>query len=352
METGKTTDDSVPVEDNLLELEPIGSESSNDPIHVDLLPLVDQISNTAYAYPSPLAEKSHPGYWFLDPQTFEYIHDPMPLPGDFDISDLHSFIERVQDWMKVWVKTRSNLFIHPRLYGKSLPPCLQVAFTTLCAYQNKTPATTETILCIVNEQADVLTSLWDMEKNHSAPSLLDDLARVHALLCYQLVGLFDGDIRARHLADKRSVYMTMFLEAAVENGRRFGREQLASDTTQSGLLQEQVLQEQMWNAWILVESLRRTWLVSLAIQAGFDALKQSWSSCYGSIMCTHRQGLWDANSSSSWTKICAEKDVYFFGRLHGSFLLNGPVEDVDPFSRTILEITFGKQRYLKWVENM
>lgn len=108
--------------------------------------------------------------------------------------------------------------------------------------------------------------------------------------------------------------------------------------------------ESLWRSWILLESFRRTFLVSYAVKAGYNALKHGWVECHGDLMFTHREGLWSASSSSEWADICASGDTYLLGRFNAERLFNIPNQDVDEFGKLMAGVTYGKERYSQWVK--
>ncbi|CAI6339127.1 unnamed protein product [Periconia digitata] len=344
IESENTTSIFSDLESNLLDF-----EAMNDALSLSFLaPALDNQSSSTVAL--DVEEARHRGAWFLEPDSFLVDHRPMPIPLDFQISDLYKYIGLFQEWMVSWVKTCHNPFIHPKLYRHGFPHCLQTAFTTYSAYISRTPDNRATILGIVNDQANIITSMYDAETDTSSP-LLDDIARIHALLAYQIISLFDGDIRSRHLAEKRTPYLTMFMDSALEKARRFGKEQIVAETTNItvALCQSAISDESLWQLWIISESLRRTWLISAAVICGYEAIKEEWTSCYGDLLFTHGVDLWSADSASAWTKLVAERDVLFLGRFDGERLFKLPERDVDEFSKLMLELTFGKQRYAEWL---
>ncbi|KAJ4350315.1 uncharacterized protein N0V89_008936 [Didymosphaeria variabile] len=283
--------------------------------------------------------------WFTAPETFLIDHTPMPLPPNFDVLDLKTFVRLIESWMRDWVTTGNNMFIHAQLYGDHLPSCLEVAFTTFSAYINKTAATTEIVLRAVNDQATALVSKAD--ESNTSSNVLRNLACIHALLAYQIIGLFDGDIRSRHLAEERAPILAALLDRIFEKASAALVEQVSPNES-STLLESVSFDERLWRSWIISESLRRTWLVARGIGASYDGFKQGWALCYGDVMITTREGLWSANSATLWMEMCMERDVRFIGRIDAESLLKVPPEEVDEFAKAVLETRFGKEGFMRW----
>jgi hypothetical protein len=287
------------------------------------------------------------GSWFLAPETFVVDHTPMPLPPNFKISDLKEFIRLIETCLATWITTGSNTFIHAHLYRDTFPSCLQIAFSTFSAYVNRTRETTDMILRAVNDQATALVSR--REEIGTSYELLQDLAHIHALFAYQMIGLFDGDIPSRHLAEKRAAHLSRSLDRALETASAtLGMQVLADDFTIS-LPNLTSPTERLWQTWIISESLRRTWLVVQGISACYDGLKQGWAPCNGDVMFTTREGLWSASSAFSWIKMCADRDARFVGRFNAEWLFDVAPEEVDDFGKAMLETVYGKERCIEWM---
>jgi len=94
-------------------------------------------------------------------------------------------------------------------------------------------------------------------------SRLDLLARTHALLLYQIIRLYDGDIRARGAAERTN----SALEAAVTEllaHIRFDDPCLPTTQEADGPLNLSSLgaTREFWEEWIFQESARRTFLIT------------------------------------------------------------------------------------------
>lgn len=293
------------------------------PIEVDM-----QLSNLTA---EPIAS-GHCGAWFLSPETWEVDHTRFPVPGNFEITDLKDLHRIIQDWLKTWVTTGSNVFIHCKLYRDKFPSVVQAAYTTLSAYTNRIPENTDMILRIVNEQAKELVATIKSAPQYSL-DIFEHLANVHALFVYQVIGLLDGDITSRHLAEERSPFFIQFLTQMLEN---------ASTNLASSLIFDQTIpSKSLWRTWVISESVRRTWLVGMGFNAAYDGLRQGWTPCGGDIPFTSREGLWTAPSADMWADICAVKDVNFIRRFHVAW--GADVGEMDVFGKTMLKITYGKE---------
>lgn len=299
--------------------------------------------------------------WFLMPEAWKIEHggpiECLDSSAVYNI-DIKSLVVVIQGWLESWTKTGCNPFIHPQLYRMRFPGCLQVAYTTLTSYLNRTASNTEIILRIVNEQAGVL--LVDKDSKDKSNDVIDagqfdtleKLARVHALLVYQSIGLFDGDIRSRHLAEERIPILDRLADEMIETASRIN---LPSYTHDSSISSDISLSypfkdntERIWHAWIIAESVRRTWRISKLLQSMFCIMQRGWFFCPGGIYLTTRRGFWDASTASEWEKLCSEVDAGFKRRFDTPdiFLLNS--QDVDEFGTFMLESTYGSERLNQW----
>jgi hypothetical protein len=344
-----------------LELLPISLDSLLDPQALEWSAFDDDLQLSSFLAPlGPGTELSVTestvhglyGAWFLSPETWVVDHTSIPLPPNFELSDLKGVFLLIQEWLKTWVVTGSNNFIHAKLYRDKFPACIQIAYTTLAAYVNRGPGNTDMILRIVNERAKELVGMIKATPARSL-DVFEHLAHVQALFVYQTIGLLDGDIRSRHLAEQRSPTFIRLLNDMLENastglpqllaGWEFD-EIMTSQPDHSGAI------KRVWHAWIVSESMRRTWLVGMALHAAYDGLKQGWTPCAGDIAFTGCAGLWAAPSADAWDKLCAETNVRPLHRFHAACLFqDGDPDDVDNFGKTMLEITYGKERMQEWL---
>jgi hypothetical protein len=310
----------------------------------------------------------HPTDWFLSPETWEIIHQPIQVPDSLRSTDLIRVVNVIQHWLESWVQTGSNSFIHSRLYGTRFPAAAQVAYTTLSSYMSRTEANVEVILTIIDDRASELLAVNGIEldglgQDNSTTATgsldtLEQLARVHVLMVYQAIGLFDGSIRSRYLAEGRMQILDRWLMQMVECASRGiypvqnGLNLL--DITGVGVTSQTsgaVNTENLWRAWILAESVRRTWQVGKGLQAVYLLLQQGWTYCPGGTMFTTREGVWEADTAFAWEKICSEVDVQLVKRfdIERLFTEASPA-DINEFGKMMLESTFGTERMGRWYD--
>jgi hypothetical protein len=68
------------------------------------------------------------------------------------------------------------------------------------------------------------------------------------------------------------------------------------------------------------------------------------------MMFTTRQGVWEAQSAVAWEKMCSEVHVgsMQMAEVDKLFTEVGP-EEVNEFTKVVLEVTFGRERMERWV---
>jgi len=215
----------------------------------------------------------------------------------------------------------------------------------------------------MNEQAGALIDNKEIRKDGQDESnsitntaqfdTLEQLARVHALLVYQSIGLFDGDIRFRHLAEGRISVLDRWTNEMVECASRIELPSLTPDLqdfTDASLSHPfNYNTESTWHTWILAESARRTWHITKGFQSLFSILQQGQTYCPGGMNFTFRRGMWDASTASEWETLCSKVDVVFIKRFEAQDVFNHlSPRDVDEFGTLILETTYGAERMRQW----
>ncbi|KAH8678448.1 hypothetical protein BX600DRAFT_452079 [Xylariales sp. PMI_506] len=316
--------------------------------------------------------------WFLAPETWTTHPLDLPCGGseatNFSAGELKRYTDLIFDWLRRWAATGSNPFIHPELYCTRFPSYLQAAYTAMSSYANRTPANTSIILRIVDDHARELLGsssarLLDTLGSNGArqtanvdlllPDPLEHLAHIQALMVYQAIGLFDGDVRARHHAEKRFNTLNRWTSSLIARAGPelsllssvldpLGATMMAAAYLPASLPQPAQLRHH-WHTWILAESVRRTWHVALGLQAIFFTLKQGWTPCPGSIQFTAGKGVWEAATALEWERRCAHGDVWFVQRGEAERLLStARPADIDEFGQSILEITYGTEMVDRW----
>ncbi|KAF5563658.1 alcohol dehydrogenase [Fusarium napiforme] len=252
---------------------------------------------------------------------------------------IRGLLYQTRDWLGDWTRSGSNVFVHHELYRSSLPDCISDAFTALSSYLSRTPETSEMVLRVAEQKAERLL-VSESDKSTSG-DILNSLSRVQALLAYCTIRLLDGDLRQRHKAEQHlqilhdwtKEMMNDALEAT-NNGDMIIKNHLTDVSPQYftlPLLLGQFSPEQLlWHSWVLSESVRRTWCVSMGLQSGYELLKTESGPCYGTLPITTRKGLWEARND------------------HDKVMLDMEPGDVDEFALCMMELDIGPDRMARW----
>lgn len=361
---------SVPIVEDRLLAEVVGNTSSRtanlifaDDLMLDLaFPLMD----SDFVAPSSLVRTpSSPGTradWFLAPETWRISHGvdtSAALP--VGKATMKKYVAVLQSWFERWVTTGNNPFIHPCLYSVNFPACVQVAYATLTSYIHRTPANTDTVLQIVEDRSNDLLrengAILDRlgadewaDGGEQDVELFAQLTRLHALMVYQFIGLFDGDIRSRHVAEGHMAVQDSWAGKLFHSAAKALSNTHPVTTPLVGCLPTaSTYSQQQWYLWILSESIRRTWLVAVSLTLIFSVLQQRWSACPGGIMYTNRSGLWNAASATEWEKQCLGRNVAFLQRLDDASLFDdAEPADIDEFGTAMLGMIFSGEMLDKW----
>lgn len=288
------------------------------------------------------ADTESPTGWFASSKTWKTKHPDLPDRTPFNIRSLKRHISTVKQWLTDWIKNGSNHFIHPQLYSTRFPSCIRDAYADYACYINRTASNEDTVFQIIEKRVENL-----LATTYSSTRLdpLVKLARVHALFIYQVIGLFDGDIRLRYLSEKRIPLLHEWMHEMVDDARQascLGKYvcDMEMDSSPGGTANLDLL----WYSWILAESIRRTWVIASGIQGIFVMMQLGKvAQCQGGMMLTTRKGVWEAQSALAWETICAEVNVGLIqtAELYQAVLGVG-TEHLNDFAKAVIQVTSGK----------
>jgi hypothetical protein len=296
--------------------------------------------------------------WFLDPDSWRTVPIRESNRAHLTTDMIRGLLYQTRDWLSDWIRTGSNVFIHQELYRNSLPDCIGDAFTTLSSYLSRSPETNEMVLRIAEQKAE---KLLEYEGSRSTEiSILESLSRVQTLLAYCTIRLLDGDLRQRHRAEQHLETLQDWTKEMVSGAFQAtasGAIIMENHLTNRGpqyftlplLLGHFSPEQLLWHSWVLSESIRRTWCVSMGLQSGYELLKTESGPCYGTLPITTRKGLWEATSAFTWTKMCAESNIGFMCRNdHEKAMADMSPSDIDDFALCMMELDIGPDRMERW----
>lgn len=319
----------------------------------------------------PQASPSGPeADWFLSqssfvPETIAPEEILLGLPTNQMVDQMLHIVEIVKKWLKEWVTDGHSPMHHRQLYHMKMPRCVQDAYSTMALYfLARGSAKQNSIFQLVDDRVTQLFE--DQMREDLSPiagagsqtrDLFRRLSRVQALVAYQAVRLFDGDVRMRARAEADIPTLTAWTKDMWAQTRRSVSPTPGGDASTSPLnqsipfdgiisLDESVV---TWKLWILTESLRRTWLVSNLMMEVYHYIKHGWSQCPGSIAFTMRVGLWEAETAYAWFAHQRTQDVLFVPICEQPEMMErvGPGQ-VDEFGHALLGMTWGLERMAQW----
>lgn len=290
--------------------------------------------------------------WFLNPESWMIDSGPSPPPttspeSSFWDGALRHFVDQVQGWRRQWVSKGSCPFIHAQLYQETgMPTCLKAAFASTAAYGTKTPATETIVLDVVDESAKMLLAA----NGDGDLCLTQHLSRTQALLMYEIIRLFDGDIRSRAQAE---VDLNTLMDWAQDLwDKTQGQPSVELLNGQGSLKPAEIYRsdvQAVWRAWYISESIRRTYLVAKFIRGIFLTFKEGCAPCPGGILFSPRKGLWEATSPYTWAECLATDHLSAVGStsLSNLFVCARPA-DVDEFTLAVLVASEGMEKCERW----
>ncbi|KAI0449728.1 hypothetical protein F5B21DRAFT_519806 [Xylaria acuta] len=312
--------------------------------------------------PLPLANSD----WFLrDDSWSTHEYDLADLQPRIGLSHWKGYAKCVRRWLYQWVADAHSPFIHRHLYAENgLPSCLQDAYSTLAAYMGKAENNEEVVMQLVEDKANALlrqrgsselfpsTDLWGVPSSTPVTNLLENLAQVQALFIYQFIRLFDGDIRHRAQAEQHTATLQEWRTQLWEAARlKAYLQQTLGEISFSNMRSYDICEPtaQVWDDWILAESIRRTWIVVNYTHSVYITLRDGQGGCPGSIAYTLRRGLWDATTPSEWRRLANNQDPLFMRSDPPNMLFTKALPpEVDQFGLSIVSIMWDSRRIDSW----
>ncbi|TLD04407.1 uncharacterized protein PgNI_12012 [Pyricularia grisea] len=304
--------------------------------------------------------------WFLNQSSWEidHVHIGEDNRITYPDSGLECFLNQLRLWLDQWTRENHCPFVHPRLYGADISSHLQHALAAWQVYRAAASPTSRRIaLRMATDWSGNLIRETSLAENllgaAAIPNLMEQLARVQALLVFQVIGLFDGDVRARAHSEAILSTLATWADALLQTAAtEVATNALDPDPTML-LNQPSITQlrsdgtpSSAWRAWILSESIRRVWIVAALTEAAFLIMKQGFATCPGSIGFTGRSGIWEASSPAEWianlTRQSRTRHPVFCRGLDRLLEEAGP-SDVDEFTKALLAYGRGAEVLADWM---
>lgn len=195
---------------------------------------------------------------------------------------LDLFEAQFRSYLSDFVQAGKTPFITPHLYQAELPPILQDAYLVCSAYLNRTPANMNMIFSILSSKVQHLISTMQ------SCSVQDQLASLQAMILYQIIRLFDGNIRQRSIAEAQLSLLDQWTAAL-----RLRHSSCCSTSFHSS----------PYHTWLSGESIRRTILMSIFLQGVYGAIKRGYCDRVpdmAGLPLTLRGDLWEIDTENEW----------------------------------------------------
>ncbi|KAF2831614.1 hypothetical protein CC86DRAFT_141431 [Ophiobolus disseminans] len=301
----------------------------------------------------PFVDDSLASWWFASPSTWAIDSascSPTTNTSDFSASSLDRALRKVLGWLGEWVETGTCPFMHQQLYLDCFPASIEGAYLTLSAYLRRTPLNAPVVERIIESRATGLVAAG-LNSDSGPFSTLENLVQVQALLVYQCIGLSSGSIRLRRLAECHIPVMEAWIMSLMQQASYMFTSSIDSFFA-SPDLRSIPRHNHLWYTWIVVESVRRIWLVVAIIQGMYKVLAITPTSLIaspfmGGTLFTSRKGFWEAGTAGAWEKECSERNAGMVRLTETEKLFEMvPREEICEFAKLVLECTYG----VEWCE--
>jgi hypothetical protein len=148
-------------------------------------------------------------------------------------------IDQLKSYPRELAHQAGNMFIHKQLYREVMPPSMRSAFGVSSMYSLINDSNRASLFRILDAEVFALLELSEDS------SLLDELARLQALVLYQTIRLFHGGVEQRFTAEQQQSLVMSWAMKLLSRAEAELRH----------------LESEKYTSWMLAESIRRTALV-------------------------------------------------------------------------------------------
>lgn len=197
--------------------------------------------------------------------------------------------------------------------------------------------------------ASFKTRIGDLISSDPPTTPLEVLAHTQALILYQIMRLFDGDVQARASAEP----LISTLESSALSLLQYVHfpDPLESETTFPGSIEPAM---EFWTSWVFQESARRTVLVTFYFTQIYRLLHDDPNmQCDGRLGLVHSwyfsADLWHAQSAFDFAVAWTENEHFVVYNANFSDVLQrARPTDVDLFGRMLLSAVLGIDEARAW----
>ncbi|KAL2876609.1 hypothetical protein SGCOL_008187 [Colletotrichum sp. CLE4] len=236
---------------------------------------------------------------------------------------------------------------HPYLYRAQMPRDMQDAQACCALYIAKSSINASFVLRTIQARAHELLA------SPMPKSRLDILARLHAILLYQIIRLFDGDISMRASAQ----HTLSSLEHTILALLPFVKWERAQPTTGPAQDYSTCPTKDFWQEWIFQESARRTIFFTCFFLVAYSVLvdtltngcEQRYVFCQSWTMSAH---IWKAPTVVDFAVAWKEKHhLVITKQCFEEALRDAAADDIEAFGRILMVGAMGIEDARLWFYN-
>ena len=224
-------------------------------------------------------------------------------------------------------------FVHPQSYSPAMSSTLQEACCAAALYSGKNEENEALVWEIITSKVNQL-----MEPRASW-SVSEHMSCLQALIIFQIIRLFDGDIKQRSEAEQHEETLAQWTDRL---------SQRTGVTVSSGNIVPST-----WESWVFEETVCRTIVISRMVQAMFSIQKQGFCTLVGAVTemsFTGQKALWEAPTAQHWQKACTEKNrLYSRQMCLEEILSNATLEDLDDMGMLMMVTYKGVDGVNEWI---
>jgi hypothetical protein len=202
---------------------------------------------------------------------------------------------------KTFSEEGHTMFIHRLLFKERNPPALQDALSACALYCLKNTENQVLVFRNLEHRRQQLIATTDP----LLASEMDLLEALQALILYQIIRLFDGDIRLRAQAEADEPVLIMW--AAHLKLRTCQVQPSPLAPPEAPLLPESNFTD--WQRWLIDESSRRTVITAFMLKGVYNFLKLGYDTVPDlRASFTAQAALWNSQSEISWRRAHSERE--------------------------------------------
>jgi hypothetical protein len=243
---------------------------------------------------------------------------------------------------KTFSQQGQTMFIHRRLFQDRSPPALQDALSACALYCLKNPENQVLVFRNLEHKRQQLIDKIDP----LLASKLDLLEALQALILYQIISLFDGNIRLRAQAEADEPILLKW--ASHLNSRtREVQPQLAPIEAQF----TPGSTSPSWRRWLIEESSRRTVIVAFMLKGVYSYLKLGRDTVPDlRVSFTAQAALWNSQSEISWQRAQGEKEWLEVRVTHwDEAIAKAKPDDLEELGVLVMVMLKGTEAAGKWL---